>query len=107
MRSPEKQERIGSDPANSWTKLFASLTQEPPQKNEAGQLFEKMLKASFDSAMIFERYAIESPRQGDTFFSFYRFFDSKLERWFPGGTKRRHVLFAGLRKVFRKLAGKK
>lgn len=101
--APEKM-RVPA--TGTWSELFDSLAAPPPARNAAAGIYERTLRGCYESSVQFERYAVEPPRKGDSFFSFYRFFDAKLAKWFPGGTRRRHFLFAGLRKIMRKLFGR-
>lgn len=87
----------------SWEKLFASLTEPPPTAQPGNDLTEELISTLVDGAKHYERYSIVSPREGDTFYSFYSFFDKKLAKLFPAGTRKRHILFAGIRYVMRKI----
>lgn len=85
---------------DNWDVLLNSLTEPSPAKTE---LTEELLSMLVDGSLHYERFTIVPPRDGDTFHSFYSFFDKILANFFPAGTKKRHILFAGTRYVMRKI----
>jgi len=99
----EKEQNVSSAECGTWDELFDSLAKPAPCPDPHAAIYEQTLRGCYESSVQFERYALEPPRDGDTFFTFYQFFDKMLEKWFPAGTKKRHVLFSGTRKVMRKL----
>lgn len=100
-KESEPDETISTSGSNAWQEVFV-----PSGRPEADPALTRLLDGMGEAALHYERYAITPPRAGDTFFSFYRFFDGKLAHWLKPGSKKRHTVFAGLRHIMRRLFGK-
>ena len=90
-------------PRGNWEDLFAMLTEDAPAPQPGNEALESLIAVMADDSRNYEHYSIVPPRDGDTFYSFYAFFDKKLAKLFPPGTRRRHILFAGTRYIMRKI----
>lgn len=85
---------------DTWETLFASLTEPAPAGHE---LTEELISTLVDGSQHYEQYSIVPPRDGDTFYSFYAFFDRIVTKFLPPGTRKRHIIFAGTRCIMRKI----